>query len=258
LTGHRMASSVAHCYRLERWSVRRYVAIRNALCPFAAIVPFVPLEGSVIDLGSGMGYFALLMALESPSRRVLGVDWDVGRVATARRVANGLPNARFEIGDIADASWWSRIDTGSVQAVTCIDLLYLLPMAAQERVLSQVSRVLAPGGVVLVKRMRRHPRWKWCWYRWQEHIAVEIIRLTKGRGLWFDSSDNPLRMFASNWSRQIIDLGRGFVYPHELIVLRKEQEDYLAVSDSGGRGGVETNEKMTISRRHVTLVRGTK
>jgi len=235
--------------------VRCYVAIRSALCPFAAIVPFVPLEGSVIDLGSGVGYFALLMALESPSRHVLGVDWDAVRVATAQRVANGLPNARFEAGDIADAAWWSRIDTGSVQAVTCIDLLYLMPIAAQEIVLSQVSRVLAPGGVVLVKWMRRHPRWKWHWYRWQERLAVEVMRLTKGRGLWFDSADDLMKLLASGWSQQIVDLGKGFAYPHELLVLRKEKERCLAASDNG-TGVVEANEKMTISQRHVTLVRG--
>ncbi len=225
VVGHGLGRAVRDRYRSERWTVRRYVAIRWALCPYAALATWVPPEGLVLDLGCGIGHWPLSLALERPGRNVVGIDWDADRVALARRVGRTVSNIRFEVGDIADPVWWSRIADGSVRALTCIDVLYLMPYRVQHAVLSQIHRVLAPDGVALIKQMSRRPAWKWHWYHWQERLAVHVLGWTKGRGLWCEPLlDDPSAENGAGWLRRLIRLDRGFAYPHELVVVRRQPD----------------------------------
>jgi arsenite methyltransferase len=100
----------------------------------------VPADGAVLDLGSGAGLDALLVAATGAS--VLGVDFSERMLSRARDSAKtmGLGNARFELGD-AEAI---PAATGSVDVGIVNGIFNLNP--AREEIFSELARVIRPGG----------------------------------------------------------------------------------------------------------------
>jgi SAM-dependent methyltransferase len=90
--------------------------------PFAAVARHLPRAGTILDLGCGFGMFAALLALESPARRVVGLDVDAGRVALANELFGDL--ATFRRHDFADPAALPSAD-----AAVFYDVLHHLPDA---------------------------------------------------------------------------------------------------------------------------------
>lgn len=102
-------------------------------------------EGTVLDLGCGHGVFANLMGLREPGRTVLALEKNPEKAALAR---GRVTNVRVEDRDIAS-------DTlPPVGAITLIDVLHhLRSYAEQEELLDAVTRVLPPGGQLILKEV---------------------------------------------------------------------------------------------------------
>jgi 2-polyprenyl-3-methyl-5-hydroxy-6-metoxy-1,4-benzoquinol methylase len=96
----------------------------------------------VLDLGSGEGFGAAILA--ETAVEVLGVDVDEAAVLHSR--ANHIrPNLRFEQGSASDLS---AIPSGSLDAVVAFEMIEHL--SDQERVLSEVRRVLTGDGILVM------------------------------------------------------------------------------------------------------------
>src|SRR5262245_8364933 len=50
----------------------------------------LPDEGRILDIGCGFGLFAAYFGQTQPGRRIVGVDPDAQRIATARRVSDAV------------------------------------------------------------------------------------------------------------------------------------------------------------------------
>ena len=61
-----------------------YLHIRWLICPFDRILPLVPEEGRLLDVGCGSGLWLTYLALERPRLRLDGIDPDRGKLALAR------------------------------------------------------------------------------------------------------------------------------------------------------------------------------
>lgn len=106
---------------------------------------------TVVDLAGGTGSVAA--ALTGGDRRVLVVDASLGML---RRAVSRLPGRAVQ----GDAGRLPLAD-GSVDAVTTVWLLHLLPdAAAVDAAIAEISRVLRPGGtyVTTVDKETSH-RW---------------------------------------------------------------------------------------------------
>lgn len=118
----------------------------------AAILPLVPglparlrAGMDVADVGCGSGHAVNLMAREYPRSRFTGYDFSeegIGR-ARAEAVTWGLPNARFELQDVAALE-----DADTFDLVTAFDAIH--DQAAPRRVLANIARALRPGGTFLL------------------------------------------------------------------------------------------------------------
>jgi demethylmenaquinone methyltransferase/2-methoxy-6-polyprenyl-1,4-benzoquinol methylase len=120
-------------------SLGRDAAWKRAL---VAALPGHPAP-ACLDLACGTGDVAFLLAERYPGGTVTGVDIAAPMLARAR-ASNRFPNVRFGNGDMGALPF----PDGSFDIVTGS---YALRNAAELRVaLSEVRRVLAPGGVVAV------------------------------------------------------------------------------------------------------------
>lgn len=106
----------------------------------------------LLDIGCGPGgsTFALARAL-GPSCHIVGVDLAPGMIARARRHQQALREAGVPVDHVeflvGDATRLDLAD-GSFDVITGHSFLYLV--AARERALAELRRVLRPGGMVLL------------------------------------------------------------------------------------------------------------
>jgi len=101
----------------------------------------------VIDLGTGQGHAVNVMARAFPNSRFVGVDFSAEGIEAARAEADSwkLPNARFEVADIAAGL------PGEFDLVTAFDVVH--DLAKPRVVLANIYRALRPEGVFLMMDM---------------------------------------------------------------------------------------------------------
>ena len=119
------------------------------------VLGFGPLEGWLLDVGTGPGGIPLKIARRSPKLRVVGVDRSLRMVEEAKRAtrAEGLDGRAFFV--LADAGRLGFRDA-FFDVVISNSLLHHLPEPVP--VFNEMARVAKPGGLVLLRDFRRPSR----------------------------------------------------------------------------------------------------
>jgi SAM-dependent methyltransferase len=108
---------------------------------------FLPqLKGAVLDAGSGSGVVSRHLARSRPDLRIHGCDLSPDRVAEARLLAEGLPNLEFSQGSLLALPFADR----TFGSATARFVIQHLDPQQQIRAMSELNRVLKPGGVICV------------------------------------------------------------------------------------------------------------
>ena len=97
----------------------------------------------VLDLGSGEGYGAALLA--RTAAEVVGVDIDPASVEHSRRTYDGRPNLTFLEGSIADLG---RFEAASFDVAVCFETIEHVD--DHEAVVDEIARVLTPDGLLFL------------------------------------------------------------------------------------------------------------
>jgi 2-polyprenyl-3-methyl-5-hydroxy-6-metoxy-1,4-benzoquinol methylase len=211
-------AGVLAAYADAPWRERLHVLGRWRSCPFEALAGFVPASGRILDMGCGHGLLSLYLAMGSPYRGVTGLDIDAGKIAVAKAAArrSGATNVGFV------AIEPGARPTGQWDAITIVDILYLLGHDTALAMVRAAAAALAPGGVLLVKEMDDAPRWKRRVTRAQELVATRVVRITEG-----DEVDLvPPAAIAGAMEQAGLavachPLHRGKLHPHHLVLGRR-------------------------------------
>ncbi len=197
-------------------SERFYLYMRSHTCPLEKICDAVPMEGRILDVGSGSGIFARMLALQSPQRRILGIEPDSAKVQFAQK-GTALTNLSFEFRNPCLPQEEELFD-----GITVVDVLYLLPPDDQRNLLRALARHLNPTGHFLIKCMDTRRRMKIAWDEMQEFLSVKVLRLTYGQGIHHVSLEIISRWLDedSGLSVQFKSIDQGYIHPHLLIVAR--------------------------------------
>lgn len=214
------SSPISRAIRLygdQPLGVRAFVRCRHLLCPLSEVERQVPRDGRILDLGCGHGLFSALMAIASPQRSITGVDPSYAKIEVASQLMDKLPNATFFQGTVDD------ISAVGFDAITIVDVLYLLPVPEKLRILSCCHELLAPGGQLVLKTNDTHPVWKYQWARLQE-VVMTGLGLTLGHGsLHFLSCTESAGLLEQVGFRdvQLLHLPSLLPYPHTLFTCSK-------------------------------------
>jgi SAM-dependent methyltransferase len=130
------------------------------------ILPHIPAQAKVLDVGCGNGRLALLLDRERPGATYVGVDAVPDLIGLARAYAANLENVvpQFLIADITQLDWSLLIDSLLIDVIVCLAVLHHIPsFDLRLHVMREMRRVLAPGGTVILsawqfldnERMRR-------------------------------------------------------------------------------------------------------
>ncbi|HEX6197318.1 MAG TPA: methyltransferase domain-containing protein [Jiangellaceae bacterium] len=133
-------------YVIDASVQRGYVASRNARTFLPFLLPHLHAGMDILDAGCGVGAIALDLAKTVSPRRIVGIDIDAGQVAAARASADehGIGSAEFAVGSVYELPF----------AAGSFDVVYantvLLYLRDPVRALSEMRRVLRPGGIAAV------------------------------------------------------------------------------------------------------------
>jgi ubiquinone/menaquinone biosynthesis C-methylase UbiE len=105
----------------------------------------------LLDLACGTG--AAVRDAAADVRHAVGFDLSPGMIAQARELAAGVDNVEFRQGDVSGPL---PFESDEFTAVVCTTAFHHFPRP--ERTISEIARVLRPGGrVVIADANRRHP-----------------------------------------------------------------------------------------------------
>ena len=201
-------------YRGQPLGIRAFVQARHLLAPMARILEAMPTSGRMLDVGCGHGLFANALALGSSARQVVGVDPSPAKIEIARASSAGIPNVQYVQGTVQE------IDQFGFDAISILDVLYLLPRDDKLAVLRACRERIAPNGVLVLKTNDTAPAWKYRVARLQEQLMTGV-GLTMGHGLYFFSRrQNAELLRQAGFEPRFVDLNSWLPYPHVMFVSR--------------------------------------
>jgi cyclopropane fatty-acyl-phospholipid synthase-like methyltransferase len=112
---------------------------------YRAVAPHVPPQSLTVDLGSGFGLLACVLAQLGEGRRVVGVEYDRTKHRAAVKATRDLPQVQLTLGDLR------TFELPPCQVVTCLDVLHYLGSDDQRAMLRKAFAALTPGGCILVR-----------------------------------------------------------------------------------------------------------
>jgi 2-polyprenyl-3-methyl-5-hydroxy-6-metoxy-1,4-benzoquinol methylase len=190
---------------------RAYGRIRWWICPFDRVLPAVPAEGTLLDVGCGAGLWLTYLALQRPELRLEGLEPDSRKLEIAR--TSDLPTPIFHKGSALE------LPDGPYDCITIFDVLYLMPDAEKHTVLERCYRALAPGGRLVVKELDTRPWWKYAPSAFEEFLAVRVAGITQGNHLHFQPSGRLVSALESAGFNSVCceRVDRWYPHPHVLV-----------------------------------------
>ena len=151
-----------------------------------AILPLLPNAYTIADLGCGAAQLAVELAKHV--KTVIGVDNSAEMLKAAKKRANGTPNLDLRKGDLNALP----LKDGETDAALMILALTYVP--DPQEVLSEMSRILKPGGKAVLLDLLRHDRDDFRRQLGQKHPGfdpADLNRMFKAAGLT-NASVRPL------------------------------------------------------------------
>ncbi|MCX8205171.1 MAG: methyltransferase domain-containing protein [Candidatus Nezhaarchaeota archaeon] len=202
-------------------------------------------DGVVLDLGTGTGLLALLLA-EVGYRRIIGLDINEHMLRVAKRKL-----ARYSVELVQGDGMRLPIADGSVDAVVSKSALWMMP--SPERAVEEMVRVTRPGGLVLalessgVSKLRRPSPWIYLSGSPIRHLYLFYLEkvLGRGRGLTVEQFWRELREKLPLYS--LDEYAQLFKRKGLVQVYRTGEEDYRTL-----------REKLLLGGYKLALIRGVK
>lgn len=177
---------VLHRYSGLTPGARLFLSLRWLWTPYVEMASELPARGRILDGGCGHGLLSLALGLQSPARKVLGLDHAEERVEAGTAAARGIPGLRFQKGD------YRKPPPGPFDGIALIDCLHYLTYDEQAKVLAACRKRLRRGGVLLFREVDRKPGFASAFNRFHEAVMTGL-GFTKAEGLHFRSAGGWVR-----------------------------------------------------------------
>lgn len=121
--------------------------LRWLINPFAQISSHMPKTGNIVDLGCGEGVLAVLLAIDSPKRKVLGIDNNIDKINLGKSIAKNIPNLQFLLQDIL------KVKLTTADGFVLTDFIHHTPPKNHKEILENIAKATKKGGVLVIKEV---------------------------------------------------------------------------------------------------------
>lgn len=172
---------------------------------------------TLLDVGCGPGLLAFLLDARGASGTFVGIDPDARKVSRARTWLGGPARRTFLSCELAE------LHKETFDAVSVVDVLYLVPRAARAAFVAEAAARLAAHGRVVVLTSGGGPRWKRLLDRLQERLVVAVLGWTRGSAVEpCDGAEVAALLEAAGLvDVRVEDAGAGYLHGFELVSGRK-------------------------------------
>jgi 2-polyprenyl-3-methyl-5-hydroxy-6-metoxy-1,4-benzoquinol methylase len=196
---------------------RKMQHFRPYICPFEALVDFVPGGARVLDIGCGAGLFLGLAATLKPKLAGFGLDASATAIEAARCMARrrdecSTYKGRLAFEKVSTEDCWPE---GPFDLVSMIDVVHHIPPARQKKFIEEAAKRVAPGGILLHKDMCSRPLWR--------AAANRLHDLALARQWIHELNTEAAKACVCTAAFEVIHAERinRLWYGHDLIVFRK-------------------------------------
>jgi SAM-dependent methyltransferase len=177
LATERILERYPHASAFQRWHMRG----RLRLCPYERLERHLTGRGNLLDVGCGFGHLAWHLTAVKPGLRYFGTDVDARKIALAKGCrSNASQPPDFRLGDAMTLSGLPE----TFGNIVFLDVLYLMPWEAQQRMLAWALGRLSPGSgsAVVIKTMDKAEGVSGFRAVAEEWIMVSLLRRTLSSG----------------------------------------------------------------------------
>ncbi|EAP95341.1 MAG TPA: class I SAM-dependent methyltransferase [Alphaproteobacteria bacterium] len=161
---------------------------REKICPFRPIERFLP-EGdySILDVGCGSGWFGLKNTVFKKGISYVGLDTNPASLAEAKKALLNANNQNivFESTTHEYIQSFKQLDSKKLfDIIVVIDVLHHVKYKDLNEFISEVTKKLAPDGMLIIKDMSTKPFYKKAVNQlhdlilareWIEHIDTDYL-----------------------------------------------------------------------------------
>ncbi len=133
---------------------RLLIRFRPYICPFHELVPFVPENGVVLEVGCGAGMMTVLLANLVRIKKAAGFDVSQKAIDTAQKAAYPR-GCDLSFRRLAAHEKWPQ---DGFDTVVCIDVLHHVPRREQRTFIKNLSGI-RPGRRIIFKDVSPKPFW---------------------------------------------------------------------------------------------------
>ncbi len=119
----------------------------------ASIIPAIPPQARVLDVGCGNGRLALLLEEERPGTHYVGVDATAAMLEQARQAAGPLRRitTSFHLLDVTQRGWGDHLPLSTFDCAVVVALLHHIPsFDLRARLLQEIAALLEPAGRLIL------------------------------------------------------------------------------------------------------------
>jgi cyclopropane fatty-acyl-phospholipid synthase-like methyltransferase len=205
-------ADIAPLYQGLSLPERCYTRTRFNTAPLEHVVNLIPANtGSLLEIGCSAGVFTNLLKTHYPAITITAIDIDRRKIATALKTVRGRAGISF-----IQADAFAYLESSEpFDVIAFVDVLYLFAPDRQDELIRLAVGKVPPGGAIIIKEISDHPGWKRHWYRIQEWLAVQVIGITQGSGIYLRSNNAyPDALRSAGLRVEGVDLNRGYLQPH--------------------------------------------
>ena len=177
----------------------------------------LPVNGTITDIGCGMGQLDFMLSLYHPERKVFGIDYDEEKINIAQNswLLKRLPNLSFASGDASSATLTES------NAFVISDMLHYLDENAQEALIRNCASKLLPGGIILIRDSNSENAEGQKVTALSEVFSTKILKFNKTKGNLHFLSESRMSELAARAGLSISTRANDSVTSNTFYTLKK-------------------------------------
>ena len=195
--------------RKSEGCAKAYSFLRFLILPIDEIEKTISKKGKIIDYGCGFGVNSCYLALSSKERHIVGIDHSAKRIKKAIKMAKGIRNLKFRLGNILKI----RIEKAGTHLL--IDALHHVPYSDQILLLEKIIQNMRKGDLIVIKEIDDRPVLKFAWNCIHDKLMNFNDKLYFRNQKWFEGFLNEKRLATK------IKRCENLLYPHFIAIGKK-------------------------------------